>query len=193
MDAARAMLKDCSALELTAISVSRRAGTAPASFYVYFADVRALLLALADDAAESQLAVASAFQVAWPPEDLAAWAAAFVQDFIATWRANAAVLGYRNLEADRGDRDFDASRVRSSLPILAALTDRMLAAYPAGEAPRRVECFAEAVILYASLERLAATSLVERPDQLRPDHYVAAFVRMIVNATAPRQARTAKP
>ena len=186
MQAARTMLKTCSPLDLTAISVSRAAGTAPPSFYVYFADVRALMLALADDAADSLIGVSKAFEQEWPPDALEDCAAAFVQDFIAVWRANADVLAYRNLAADRGDTEFDESRVRSSLPILSALTDRMLAAWPADTAPRRVELFAESVILYASMERLAATSGVDRPDQLRPDHYIAAFARMIANATRPR-------
>jgi AcrR family transcriptional regulator len=46
MDAAREMLKAASPIELTAIAVSRADGTAPPSFYVYFADTRDLLLAI---------------------------------------------------------------------------------------------------------------------------------------------------
>jgi len=185
MDAAQTMLKTRSPLDLTAIAVARAAGAAPPSFYVYFADVRALMLALSDSAADSLMAVADAFAVDWPPPHPNAWATDFVTAFVAAWCANAEVLAYRNLEADRGDVAFDASRVQSSLPILTALTDRMMAAYPAGQSPRRVECFAEAVILYAGMERLAAVSLVTRPGQLQPHHYVAAFARMIANAVAP--------
>jgi AcrR family transcriptional regulator len=188
MNAARAMLSECSPLDLTAIAVSRTAGTAPPSFYVYFADIRALMLALAEEAADSLIAVADVFAVDWPPPDIQSWAVQFVERFIAVWRANAEVLAFRNLEADRGDIAFDASRVRSSLPILTALTDRMIEAYPPGAAPRRVDCFAEAVILYASMERLAATTLVERAEQLQPRHYVAAFSRMIARVTLPQPA-----
>jgi AcrR family transcriptional regulator len=46
MDAAREMLKAALPIELTAIAVSRAAGTVPPSFYVYFADIRDLLLAI---------------------------------------------------------------------------------------------------------------------------------------------------
>jgi AcrR family transcriptional regulator len=46
MDAAREMLKAASPIELTAIAVSRADGTAPPSFYVYFADTRDLVLAI---------------------------------------------------------------------------------------------------------------------------------------------------
>lgn len=186
MAAAREIIRDQSPMALTAISVSRNAGVASPSFYVYFSDVRALMLALAEDSAESLIVPAAAFDTPWPPDDLLGWSTEFVEDFVAAWRANAEILLYRNLEADRGDLAFDDARIRAGLPILTALTDRMIAAWPEGEAPRRVDCFAESVILYASLERFAAASLLPRKNQLQPHHYVAAFARMIAAAVQPR-------
>lgn len=186
MAAARDIIRDQSPMALTAISVSRKAEVASPSFYVYFSDVRALMLALAEECAASLLAPAAAFDIPWPPEDLLGWATDFVEDFVKAWRVNAEILLYRNLEADRGDIAFDDARIRAGLPVLIPLTDRMLAAFPAGEAPRRVDCFAEAVILYASLERFAAASLLPRKNQLQPHHYVAAFARMIASSVQPR-------
>jgi len=186
MTGARDIIRDQSTMALTAISVSRKAGVASPSFYVYFSDIRALMLALAEDSAESLLVPATAFDTPWPPEDLLGWATDFVEDFVAARRAIAEILLYRNLEADRGDLAFDDARIRAGLPTLTALTDRMIAAWPMDEAPRRVDCFAESVILYASLERFAAASLLPRKNQLQPHHYVSAFARMIATAVQPR-------
>lgn len=185
MAAARDMLKSASPMELTAIGVARAAGVAPPSFYVYFADTRDLLLALAEEAAADLAALVRHFAGPWPPADLSGWAAGFVGDFVATWSAHGEVLAARNLEADRGDPAFDDSRVASSLPVLEALTDRILAARPAGA--KRVEAFAEAVIHYAVIERLALVEGRTRPIRLQPHHYKAAMARILVAALGPQQ------
>jgi AcrR family transcriptional regulator len=181
MDSARTMLKTASPIELTAIAVSRAAGTAPPSFYVYFADTRDLLLALAEDASEAMKALGRHFEPpAMPPADPLAWAEAFVEDFVATWDHHCEVLAFRNLEADRGDARFDELRVTSALPVLNGLTDAMLVARPAGS--RRVASFAEAVIHYAVLERIATVDRTTQPIRLQPHHYKSAVARMIAAA-----------
>jgi AcrR family transcriptional regulator len=181
MDAAREMLKTASPIELTAIAVSRAAGTAPPSFYVYFADTRDLLLALATDASEAMKALGRHFEgAAEPGRNSQAWADAFVRDFVETWDAHCEVLAFRNLEADRGDRAFDELRVESSLPVLNGLTDAMLATR--SKSSRRVDVFAEAVIFYAVLERIATVDRTTASIRLQPKHYKAALARMIAMA-----------
>jgi len=185
LTAAREMLRDLSPLELTVVSVSRRAGTGAPSFYVYFNDIRDLMLALSNEVAAEPSAVVAHIGCDWPPPDLKAWCDRFVALFVESWQADAAILSYRNLEADRGDPDFDDSRVRASLPVLEALTARMLEAHPEGSRPRRVDAFAEAVLFYAGLERLAAASQVTRPNRLHPRYYAAAFARQLFRALEP--------
>ena len=184
--AARDMLVDVSPLDLTVVSVSRRAGTAPPSFYVYFADIRDLMLALAEEVASESSGLAPFFDCGWPPDNLKSWCDGFVQSFIAAWQADCAIHVYRNMEADRGDPDFDNVRVRASLPVLEALTDRMLAAHPPEAGPRRVEAFAESVILYAGLERLAGLSPTPQPSRLHTRHYAEAYSRILSAAVTPR-------
>lgn len=186
MDAARQMLKTCSPLELTAIGVSRSAGTAPPSFYVYFADTRDLLFALAEEASAAMIAIGRHFEPpAMPPADPLSWATALVEDFVERWDHHCEVLAYRNLEADRGNARFDELRVASSLPVLNSLTDAILANRPKGS--RRVDVFAEAVIHYAVLERIATIERTTLPNRLQPRHYKAAMARMIATAiTAPQ-------
>ncbi len=180
MQAARAMLKSSSPIELTAIAVARGAGSAPPSFYVYFTDTRDLLLALAEEAAEDLAALAGHFAAPWPPADPQAWANRFVDDFVAKWANHNEVLAIRNLEADRGDLAFDEARVNASLPVLTALTDRMVEAQP--PQLRRVDLFAEAVIFYATLERIASITGNTPSHRLQPHHYKAAMARMIAKA-----------
>jgi AcrR family transcriptional regulator len=181
MAAARDMLKAASPIELTAIAVARAAGTAPPGFYVYFADTRDLLMALSEEASVAMQAIGCHFTTPlWPATDVAAWAEAFVTDFVATWDAHCEVLAIRNLEADRGDPQFDEHRVESSLPVLNGLTDLMLATRPAGT--RRVDVFAEAVIFYATLERIATIEKTTQSHRLQPRHYKAAMARMIAAA-----------
>lgn len=180
MAAARDMLKSASPIELTAIAVARAAGVAPPSFYVYFADTRDLLLALSAEAAADLGALVRHFEGPWPPADLNGWASAFVEDFVATWSAHGEVLAARNLEADRGDPAFDDVRVDASLPVLEALGERILASRPPGS--KRVEAFAEAVIHYAVMERLASVEGRTRPIRLQPHHYKAAMARILVAA-----------
>lgn len=180
MQAARDMLKSSSPIELTAIAVARGAGSAPPSFYVYFTDTRDLLLALAQEAAEELAALAGHFAAPWPPADPLAWATRFIDDFVATWAAHNEVLAIRNLEADRGDLAFDESRVNASLAVLTALTDRMVEARP--KDMRRVDLFAESVIYYATLERIATITGHTPAHRLQPHHYKAAMARMIAQA-----------
>lgn len=181
MESAREMLKTASPLDLTAIAVSRAAGTAPPSFYVYFADTRDLLLALASDASDAMKAMERHFEPpTMPPDNPLAWAQAFVEDFVATWDHHCEVLAFRNLEADRGDAAFDDLRVASSLPVLNGLTEAMLAARPEGS--KRVNVFSEAVIYYAVMERIATIERTTQSSRLQPHHYKAAIARMIASA-----------
>ncbi len=180
MAAARDMLKSASPIDLTAIAIARAAGVAPPSFYVYFADTRDLLLALSEAAAADLAGLVRHFEGPWPPADLHQWASGFVADFVGTWSAQGEVLAARNLEADRGDPAFDDSRVAASLPVLEALGERILAGRPPGS--RRVEAFAEAVIHYAVMERLASVEGHTRPIRLQPHHYKAAMARILVAA-----------
>jgi AcrR family transcriptional regulator len=184
MLAAREMLKSASPIELTAIAVSRAAGTAPPSFYVYFADTRDLLVALAEEASAEMTALGRHFcPPAWPTEDVGVWATGFVSDFVDCWSRHCEVLAVRNLEADRGDAQFDELRVDSSLPVLTGLTDLMLAAR--GRGTKRVDAFSEAVIYYATLERIATIEKTTRSHRLQPRHYKAAMARMIATAVKP--------
>jgi AcrR family transcriptional regulator len=183
MAAAREMLKAASPIELTAIAVARGAGTAPPSFYVYFADTRDLLLALAEEAAADLQALGRHFDAPWPPADPGVWANAFVEDFVAVWNTHNEVLATRNLEADRGDAAFDESRVQSCLPVLNGFTDRMVEVRP--KDTRRVDLFAEAVIFYATLERIASITGHTPAYRLQPHHYKSAMARMIAKAVTP--------
>ncbi len=156
MDTARETLKTASPIELTAISVSRAAGTAQPSFYVCFADA------------------------AGPGRNSRASAVAFGQDFVEKLNAHCKVLAIRNPEADRRDSASDELRAERSLPVPNGLTDAILATGPKGS--RRVDMFAQAFIFFAVPERIATVARTTAPVRLQPKHYKAALARMIAKA-----------
>lgn len=181
MDSARAMLKSQSPLELTAASVSRAAGTAPPSFYVYFTSTRDLMLALAEESVGVLQPLAPHLAIAWPPSDPGAWAGAFIADFITLWSDQAAVISYRNLEADRGDTLFEDVRTRAMMDLTNRLATRI--AQTGRVAP--IEAFADSGILLAAIERVAMAGPTIPPGRPGMPYYVASLRRMLAAAIAP--------
>ncbi len=56
LDATAKLLRSHGVLELKVVDITREAGTSPATFYQYFADVDTVLLALAETAGENEKA-----------------------------------------------------------------------------------------------------------------------------------------
>lgn len=176
LDAAVRLLRTTSPIDLNAAAIAREAGTSAATFYVYFDDVRELVLALVPDAAPELGAMfprADSFMVA---ERLEEDARQFVAATFSAWDRNAPILLFRNLEADRGDAAFDAQRNSWASPVLERLIAALLAGNPKGD---RARAYADAVVLLAAVERIAATS--HRTPTLGPpsDDLRAALVRQI--------------
>jgi AcrR family transcriptional regulator len=153
LEAARTLLRAESPLELSAIRVARAAGIAPPSFYVYFEDLKALLLVAAQQNAPAFAALSTMLDdQPWPPADPTLWANRFIARFVETWSRDQHILLYRNFEGDRGDRAFVSARIDGSLPIVDRLADRIAERRPG--LPREA-AIAEAAILHAMLERVA--------------------------------------
>lgn len=176
LDAAISLLRSTSPIDLNAVAIARAAGTSAATFYVYFDDVRELVLALVPDAVarlEDLFPHPDSFLA---PERLEEDARQFVAATFAAWDESASVLLFRNLEADRGDAAFDAQRTAWAVPVL----DRLIAALlSTGERSDRAQAYADAAVLLAAVERIAATSH-RTPTQGPPvEDLRAALVRQI--------------
>ncbi|WP_156840663.1 TetR/AcrR family transcriptional regulator [Novosphingobium aquimarinum] len=178
--AAESLLRTMSPMDLNATAIAREAGSSAATFYVYFDDVRELLLDLSKAAAPS-------FTQLFPRPDSLLVRSRLEEDiaFIiatlnAAWDRNAAILRYRNLEADRGDADFHQLRYDLARPVLARLGEAMRAMGPEGRCDADVE--ADAVVLLAAVERLVATT--HEDTQAGPDSEAlrSSLIRLVMRS-----------
>jgi AcrR family transcriptional regulator len=200
MDAARRLLVDQSPMGLAAVSVAKEAETSSATFYIYFNDVREIIHALSEAASAEFAEVRLILEEDWDPTVLDVdHAKRVVESFNAVWNRHRDVLRFRNLEADRGDRDFLEQRIRSSIRIIERFVDRIMASYAHGQLPSRGEAFAEATGLFAAMEGLAETDpvVVEewRIGSSRLTHAVAKLLARSFGARQPlgMSARRAQP
>jgi len=131
--------------ELKVVDVSREIGAAPATFYQYFSDVDAALMALFDEVSTELLAtVVPALTPPWiEPGDLAR-ARAFVDAYWTVWQSRHAVLRIGIVRGDEGDQRWVETRQRGYLPMLTALQATVEAAQDAGRLPRSVQAFSVA-------------------------------------------------
>lgn len=186
MDAARRLLATISPFNLNALLVTREARTAPATFYVYFDDVQDLLYALCAETGGELVDLFENDSLLRDPEKLYEDALAFVHAFNRVWDRHSNILLYRNLEADRGDPRFDKLRTEAAIPTLNALAERLSAAHPEGQRPKRAVIYAEAVVFFVALERLAAAARQYPDEVLDARHLIEGQARVLVRLLEPR-------
>ncbi len=156
LEATAKLLRRHGVLELKVVDITREAGTSPATFYQYFADVDAVLLALSRTAGENEQALLALFSTDWFGTDGPAKSRAFVDAYMGYWQDHQAVLRIRNLKAEEGDTAFRRSRTRASLPIIEAMAAMVARGQAAGRIDDALEPFAAAAAMVAMLERLLA-------------------------------------
>lgn len=186
MDATRRLLVTISPFNLTAMLVTKEARTAPATFYVYFDDMQDLLYALCAETGGEMVDLFENDRLLREPARMEQDALAFVQAFNRVWDRHSNILLYRNLEADRGDVRFDKLRTEAAIPTLDALAERLTAAYPAEARPRRAAIYAEAVVFFVAMERLAAAVHQYPGEGLSTKDLIEAQARVLVRLLAPR-------
>ena len=177
--AAEKLLQSASPMDLNAASIAREAATSAATFYVYFDDVREVLFDLGKAAAPALAELFPSTDSLLDASRLDADIVTFVSAVNAAWDRHAAILLYRNLEADRGDDDFHALRYASARPILARLGQSMRLL---GGARSEEAIAAEAVVLLAAVERIAATTHERFAAGPSAASLQAALVRLIGRA-----------
>jgi AcrR family transcriptional regulator len=156
LDATTKLLRTHGVLELKVVDITREAGTSPATFYQYFADVDAVLLALAEAAGENEQALLGLLASDWDGADGAARARAFVDAYMGYWLDHQAVLRIRNLKAEEGNRDFRRARTRAALPLIEAVAAMVERGQSAGRLDESLDPFATAAAMLAMMERLLA-------------------------------------
>ena len=186
LEITRALLAELPVRDVSVVEIARRAGTSPATFYQYFADVEEAVLELASNAAEEVPAVLESLRANWRGPAGLAPARVLVDAFVRHWDQHHAALLFRNVAAEQGDRRFRRVRNRALRPVLDELARKIAASHPKGGADG-IHPVAAAAALASILERLAAyheelESLgVSRADLVET---CARILHQVVNAEA---------
>jgi AcrR family transcriptional regulator len=151
IDATGQLLESNGLRDLRVVDIAREVGTSPATFYQYFGDVEAAVLALAEQVGEQMAPLGEILERDWSDGDGLASARKLVDGFITYWDQHRAVLRTRNLAAQEGDRRFRDVRNESLRPLTEGLCDKVAQSRREGVTP-----YAAAAALVAMMERMAA-------------------------------------
>ncbi|MDA2957339.1 MAG: TetR family transcriptional regulator [Actinomycetota bacterium] len=154
LDATEKLLKEQGVFDLRVVDITREVGTSAATFYQYFNDADAAILALAEEAVEAERPLVNHLHPAWTPADVATRAQAFVDAYMAYWDAHAAVLRIRNVKAEEGDRNFRAVRSQANLLVIDGIQAMIADGVATGRLPRTLDPFTTGAALVAMIERL---------------------------------------
>jgi AcrR family transcriptional regulator len=151
------MLTTTSYRDVKVIDIAREAGTSPATFYQYFADVEAAILVLAEEMAQQGAHLTTIItEGEWSGPAAAQTALELVDAFLAFWDDNRAVLRVMDLATDEGDGRFQKIRVGLLNDITRSLADVAKGSMGARQLPKGIDPMATAGILVSMLAHVAA-------------------------------------
>ena len=151
------MLQTSSFRDLKVIDIAREAGTSPATFYQYFADVEAAILVLAEDMAHHGAELRALIDAGpWKGRAGTKTAAAVVDAFFDFWEEHSAVLRVVDLATAEGDQRFRNIRTRLLHEITVAFAHVVRHAQQEGRQPADVDPDATAGTLVSMLAHVAA-------------------------------------
>jgi AcrR family transcriptional regulator len=151
LDATGSLLESKGLRDLRVVDIAREVGTSPATFYQYFRDVEAAVLALAEAVGEQTESLVGLLDLRWNGDDGLESARRLVDGFLRYWDAHRAILRTRNLAAQEGDQRFRDIRNQSLQPITVGIARQVEENAVPGIAP-----YAAAAALVAMIERMAA-------------------------------------
>jgi AcrR family transcriptional regulator len=154
LEATSKLLAEQGVLELKIVDITREVGSSPATFYQYFVDVDAALLALADEATSDELPLVAHFETDWEAADGVQRAREFVDAYTRFWDDHNAVLRVRNLKAEEGHPAFRESRSSAHLLMIDAMSAMVERAQLAGRLPDTINPFVASTAVIAIMERL---------------------------------------
>jgi AcrR family transcriptional regulator len=167
-------LRDVSVADITAV-----AGTSSSGFYIYFADVAAAALAVAETIIQITPEIEALLSKEWAAENANANAHVLVSAYVNFTRQHHAILRVRNLAADEGDRRFEEARHNAVARIHELLTTRIEAAN------NGLDPSSGASAVLALMERISAISrLPLRRHHSRPK-LISSAAFLVASAMAP--------
>jgi AcrR family transcriptional regulator len=156
LDRTREMLQASSYRDLKVVDIAREAGTSPATFYQYFADVETAILVLAEDTARDAERLPPIIRGGtWRGRAGYARALELVDAFLEFWEAHRSVLRVLDLNTEEGDQRFRQIRSRLLTSVNDALADVFEANQAAGRHPAELDPRAEAGALVSMLAHVA--------------------------------------
>jgi AcrR family transcriptional regulator len=135
LDHVAEMLAASSYRDVRVVDVARQAGTSPATFYQYFADVEEAVLALAEEVARAvqDELVPLVEGPRWRGKAGYAAALAVVDGYLDFWAAHGAVVRVMDLGTNEGDPRFHQLRSRLFTRFNEALAERVIQERPVGD------------------------------------------------------------
>jgi AcrR family transcriptional regulator len=156
LDATEQLLETHGIRDLRVVDIARAVGSSPATFYQYFRDVEAAVLALAESVGDEIAPLAARLDPPWDATHGLDDARALVDGFVDYWDRHRAVLRTRNLAAQEGDGRFREVRHRTLRDFMTRLTAKIAEARTAGRVVEEMSPVAASAALVALIERMAA-------------------------------------
>ncbi len=158
LDCTLAMLENHSYRDLKVVDIAREASTSPATFYQYFPDVEAAILALAEEMANAgNTRLTLIVQTGtWRGSAGYETATAIASAYIEFWDDNWPLMRVIDLTAEEGDQRFRSIRTRLLNEFTVALSEVISAEVAAGRQPAEVDAMATAGVLVSMLAHVAS-------------------------------------
>jgi len=176
--------------DLKVTDITRAAGTSPATFYQYFVDIEAILLAVAEQTVEEGRQLASLItDKPWKGASGVTSAEELVDGFLAFWRDHRSTLRVVDLLSTEGDKRFRHQRVLMLHAMTKALAAEIVEIQ--GDAKTAgVDPMAMAGALVGMLVNLAGHRAGFEAWDIRFDEVREAMVRLIYwGVTGPKLPR----
>jgi AcrR family transcriptional regulator len=170
------------------VDIAQQAETSPATFYLYFANVRAVLLAASVEVSQSTPTIIRILNEEWAEANSANLSMQLVQEYIEFWACHRSLFLARNLAADKGDPDFLSARSWSVRPMAELLQEKIEHAHRQGRSDSRADPLAISSMVMMLLERVGSFSPGNRNNR-RATHQqlVTATAEMIHRAVGYRR------
>jgi AcrR family transcriptional regulator len=155
LDETRAILDTSSLHDVKVVDISRRAGTSPATFYQYFADVESAVLSMVEEmvAVGSQELSALVTDPDWAAP---AAAAGLADGFLDFFDAHQAILRVIDLATTEGDERFRELRIQLLNGVFLSLRELADQAAAAGRLAPGIDAGAAAGVLTTMLAHVSA-------------------------------------
>lgn len=173
LEVAAELLNTVPLREIRAADLARRAKISPANFYLYFENVEALVLHLAEQAAEEAQYLIDEVRLPWSWDDDEDHVQRFVRAYFDFWDSHRAILRVRNLAAEEGNWAFHSARMRVTVPLHQGIAMKIEESRASRRLPDGPHALTLASLVLAGLERSASTYL------LYPSRYGVTRERLI--------------